>query len=63
MRKKAENDKIEKFKEKLNKKYYKRMRKIDFDYYRKEKRQKNKSLDINIKRQTKFEDFFYDDFS
>ena len=60
MFKKIEDEKIEKFKQKLNKRYYKRMRKIDFDHFRKEKRAKNKSLDVNIKRQTKFEDFLDD---
>ena len=60
MRKKQEEEKIELFKQKLNKKYIKKMRKIDFDYYRKLNRNKNKSLDMEIKRETKFEDFFYD---
>ena len=60
MQKKVEDEKIEKFKQKINKKYYKRSRRIDFDYFRKKNKNKNQSLDMNIKRQTKFEDFFYD---
>ena len=60
MQKKVENEKTEKFKQKLNKKYYKRSRRIDFDYFRKKNKNKNQSLDMDIKIQTKFEDFFYD---
>ena len=60
MQKKLEMEKVEKLKEKINKKYYKQKRKIDFDYYRKEGKNKNRSLDIDIKRQTRLEDFLYD---
>ena len=60
MQKKVEDEKIEKFKQKVNKKYFKKSRRIDFDYYRKKNKNKNQSLDMNIKRQTKFDDFFYD---
>ena len=59
-KKKKKKKKVEKLKEKINKKYYKQKRKIDFDYYRKEGKNKNRSLDIDIKRQTRLEDFLYD---
>ena len=63
MQKKLEMEKIEKFKQKINKKYYKPNRKIDFDYYRKEGKNKNKSLDLDVKREKRFEDFLYDIYS
>ena len=40
-KKKLEMEKAEKLKEKINKKYYKQKRKIDFDYYRKEGKSRN----------------------
>ena len=47
--------------EKMKKKYFKYNRKIDLDYFRKEMNKKNKiKLNKIEKRETKFEDFFYD---
>lgn len=51
---KKELAKREKIKEKMNKKYFKYNRKIDYDYYRKFKKTKNEKKEI------KLEDFFYD---
>ena len=56
-----EIEKSEKVKEKMKKKYFKYNRKIDLDYFRKEMNKKNKiKLNKIEKRETKFEDFFYD---
>jgi hypothetical protein len=61
IRKEKEIEKREKLEEKINKKYYKPKRKIDYDYYRKELNKKNNSiLNKSVKKETKFEDFFYD---
>ena len=64
LRKEKEIEKAEKLKEKINKHYYKPSRKIDFDYYRKEMNKKHQNvMNKSIKRETKFEDFFYDIYS
>ena len=56
-----EIEKSEKVKEKMNKKYFKYNRKIDLDYFRRETNNKNKiNLNKIEKKETKFEDFFYD---
>ena len=60
MKKNEEMDKSEKLKEKLNKKYFKRLHKIDFVNLKLQKKRMNESLNLDIKKQTKFEDFFYD---
>ena len=61
IRKEKEIEKSEKLKEKINKNYYKPKRKIDYDYYRKELNKKNNLfLNKSVKKETKFEDFFYD---
>ena len=60
IQKKIEDEKIEKLKDKISKKYFKNIRRIDFEHYKKEKAIKNKSLDIDIKKQTQLNDFFYD---
>ena len=61
IQKEIENTKKEKLKVKINKKYFKPKRRIDFDYYRKEVHNK-KQIFINnsAKNETKFEDFLYD---
>ena len=60
---KNEIEKREKAKEKINKKYFKYNRKIDYDYFRKEINKKNKiELSKIEKREIKFEDFFYDNY-
>ena len=61
IQKEIENAKKEKLKVKINKKYFKPKRRIDFDYYRKETHKK-KQIFINsgVKNGTKFEDFLYD---
>ena len=54
-------EKNEKIKEKMKKIYFKYNRKIDFDYFRNYQNKKNKFEKNKIdKRETKFEDFFYD---
>ena len=64
LRKHKELEKKEKLEEKINKKYYKPTRKIDYDYYRREMNKKNKTIvDKTIKNETKFEDFLYDIYS
>ena len=64
MQKQREIEKKEKLKEKINKKYYKPKRKIDYDYYRKEIHIKNQTiLNKSVKNETKFEDFLYDIYS
>ena len=56
-----EIEKREKLNEKLNKQYYKPTRKIDYDYFRKEMNKKNQPvMNKSVKKETKFEDFFYD---
>ena len=52
-------EKNEKIKEKMKKIYFKHNRKIDFDYFRIEKKNILNNNKIE-KRETKFEDFFYD---
>ena len=64
LRKHKEIEKREKLEEKINKKYYKPSRKIDYDYYRKEMNKKHKTIiDKNVKNETKFEDFLFDIYS
>ena len=64
LRKEKEIEKAEKLKEKINKQYYKPKRKIDYDYYRKEINKKHqKIMNNSIKKETQFEDFFYDIYS
>ena len=58
MQKSANNIKIEKLKEKVNKKYFTRLNKVD--YFKVQRKNTNQSLDLNINRKTKFEDFLYD---
>ena len=54
-------EKNEKIKEKMKKIYFKYNRKIDFDYFRNYQNKKNKFEKNKIdKRETKFEDFFYE---
>ena len=60
MKKNEEMDKSEKLKEKLNKKYFKRLHKIDFVNLKLQKKRMNERLNLDIKKQTKLEDFFYD---
>ena len=61
IRKQKEIEKREKLNEKLNKQYYKPTRKIDYDYFRKEMNKKNQPvMNKSVKKETKFEDFFYD---
>ena len=48
-------------KEKINKKFFKYYRKIDYDYFRKEINKKNRmELNKMENKETRFEDFFYD---
>ena len=56
-------EKQDKINEKMNKKYFKYNRKIDYDYFRKDMNKKNK-LNLNKieVKETKFEDFFYDNY-
>ena len=58
MQKSANNIKIEKLKEKVNKKYFTRLNKVD--YFKVQRKNTNQSLDLDINRKTKFEDFLYD---
>ena len=64
IQKELEESKKQKLKERINKKYFKPKRKIDFDYYRKEIHKKRQILiNNNIKNETKFEDFLFDIYS
>ena len=56
-------EKQDKINEKMNKKYFKYNRRIDYDYFRKDMNKKNK-LNLNKieVKETKFEDFFYDNY-
>ena len=60
IQKNIEYEKIEKLKDKISKNYYKHIRRIDFEYYKKDKKNKNKSLYMDIKKSNQLEDFFYD---
>ena len=62
--KQKEIEKREKLKAKINKQYYKPIRKIDYDYYKKHINKKNQFLmEKSVKNETKFEDFLYDIYS
>ena len=56
-------EKQDKINEKMNKKYFKYNRRIDYDYFIKDMNKKNK-LNLNKieVKETKFEDFFYDNY-
>ena len=60
IQKNIEDEKIEKLKDKISKNYYKHIRRIDFEYYKKDKKNKNKSISMDIKKSNQLEDFFYD---
>lgn len=65
MQKDQENEKKIKLMEKINKKYFKPSRKIDYDYYRKDMSKKNGTIMMqkSIKQETRFEDFLHDIYS
>ena len=58
MQKNANTIKIEKLKERVNKKYFKRLNKVD--YFKAQRKSTNQSLDLENNGRTKFEDFFSD---